>query len=100
MLETVGLPPAIVEQRARSLSVGEQQRVCLIRALLVEPKVLLLDEPLSALDGVSAGQVQELLLETARERRLAVLAATHQTQRIKHWCDMELELGPPSGARV
>ncbi len=97
MLETVGLSRAIVERRARSLSVGEQQRVCLIRALLVEPKVLLLDEPMSALDSVAAGQVQELLLETARERRLAVLAATHETQRIKHWCDMEIELRPPSG---
>ena len=100
MLGTVGLSPALVEQRARSLSVGEQQRVCLIRALLLEPKVLILDEPLSALDGVAAGQVLELLRDTARKRGLAVLAATHQTQRTKHWCDMEIELGPPSEARV
>jgi putative ABC transport system ATP-binding protein len=100
MLEAVGLPRAVVGERAKSLSVGEQQRVCLIRALLIEPKVLLLDEPMSALDNVAAEQVEVLLREAATDRGLSVLAATHQVQRARLWCDGDIELRPLSEARA
>lgn len=100
MLEAVGLPRAVVGERAKSLSVGEQQRVCIVRALLIEPKVLLLDEPTSALDGVAAERVEVLLREAATDRGLSVLSATHQVQRAKLWCDRDIELRPLSGARA
>jgi len=61
-LDTTGL-----DKNAKNLSVGEAQRVCLIRTLLLQPEVLLMDEPTSALDPTSAG----LVLETARRQHRA-----------------------------
>ena len=65
---------------------GQQQRAALIRALLVRPALLLLDEPTGALDDEAAERVEALLQRRSREEGLAVLAATHQIQRARRWC--------------
>jgi len=69
MLASLDLPEDVMSREARSLSVGEQQRVCLVRGLLHRPAFALLDEPTSALDDESRSRVHALL---AREREAGV----------------------------
>ena len=83
-LERAGLDPAYAAREASELSVGEQQRVMLARALALEPEVLLLDEPTSALDEATRDGVERTLSELAREG-VAMVLVTHdrgQAERI------------------
>jgi len=93
LLSRLGLEP-LSRRRARSLSGGEQQRVALIRALLVDPAVLLLDEPTSSLDEDSALLIEDLLNEYARERGLAALIVTHDRGQAGRMCHRTVELSP------
>jgi ABC-type sugar transport system ATPase subunit len=67
----------LLDRGVRNLSGGEQQRVALGRALAHRPAVLLLDEPLSALDDETRGQMTELLRTISRETGVTVLHVTH-----------------------
>ena len=93
MLDRVGVGHRRLGQETDTLSVGERQRVALVRALLVGPQVLLLDEPTSALDEESADLV-ETLLRAERSRGLAVVVVTHDATQATRIADRTLDLRP------
>ena len=79
-----------LDSNALSLSGGQQQRLCLARALILDPEVLLLDEPTSSLDSRSCAQVEELLLELKKSRTLLVVS--HYRDQVKRIADAVMEL--------
>lgn len=75
-----------LSQSALALSGGQQQRLCIARALAVEPEVLLLDEPTSAIDPIATARIEELLREL--EKSYTIVMVTHNMQqaaRISNW---------------
>lgn len=80
LLELVGLPAEDYAQRMPSeLSGGEQQRVGIVRAIIAQPKILLMDEPFSALDAISRKQLQTLTRELHNEFGMTTIFVTHDT---------------------
>jgi len=69
LMERLYLPAGLMDQDARTLSGGEASRMALVRALLTDPEVLLLDEPMAPLDSGSAGALTDLVAEWLAEKR-------------------------------
>ncbi|MDX6565979.1 MAG: phosphate transport system ATP-binding protein [Gaiellales bacterium] len=91
----------ILKRSALGLSGGQQQRLCIARALAVEPDVLLLDEPCSALDPISTARIEELMMELRNDYTLVVV--THNMQQAARIADATafFSLAPiKSGARA
>jgi ABC-type Fe3+/spermidine/putrescine transport system ATPase subunit len=79
VLERVGLE-GLADRRPAELSGGQQQRVALARALVLQPEVLLLDEPLANLDAHLRHDMRELILDVQRERDLTTVVVTHDQE--------------------
>lgn len=67
-----------LDDSAKELSTGQQQRICFIRGLFLSPEVVLLDEPTSALDADSCRMVQEMAENLCRERGITILMVSHR----------------------
>ena len=85
-----------------ALSGGQQQRLCIARALAVEPEVLLMDEPCSALDPISTAKIEETI--TRLRERYTIVIVTHNMQQAARVSDTTafmtiLEAGPARRAR-
>ena len=93
-----------LEESALSLSGGQQQRLCIARCLAVEPDVLLMDEPASALDPISTTPIEDLMHELKREYTIVIV--THNMQQAARVADMtaffsvQIEDGKRSGILV
>ena len=80
LLEKVGLPASdYADRKPHELSGGEQQRIGIVRAIIAEPKILLMDEPFSALDAISRKQLQALTKDLHKEFGMTTIFVTHDT---------------------
>jgi phosphate transport system ATP-binding protein len=75
-----------LEQSGASLSGGQQQRLCIARGIAIKPEVLLLDEPCSALDPISTGKIEELIVELKKD--YTVVIVTHNMQQAARVSDV------------
>ena len=87
MLEKVGLDDKFLERYPSQLSGGQRQRICIAAALMQEPKLLIADEPVSALDVTIQAQILELLNKLHKEMGLSILFISHDLRVVYQTCD-------------
>ncbi len=96
-LRLAGLDPEFAERDVAKLSVGEQQRAMLARALAQKPDVLLLDEPTSALDHAARDAIEATLAELRRELDISFVLVSHDPEQARRLGDWVVRL---EGGRV
>jgi oligopeptide/dipeptide ABC transporter ATP-binding protein len=92
LLHQVGLPRGAADRHPHEFSGGQRQRIGIARALAVQPRLIIADEPVSALDMSVQAQILNLLLDQQQQRGLALLFIGHDLSVIRHFCDRVLVL--------
>jgi ABC-type methionine transport system ATPase subunit len=87
LLGLAGLAPSLASRNPQSLSVGQQQRVPIARALALEPEVLLMDEPTSALDQVARQRIEDLIRQLNKELGLTIVVVSHALDQVERIAD-------------
>ena len=97
LLEQLDISVDTFDRPARELSEGQKQRICLLRALLVEPQIALLDEPTSALDARAVRAVERVLRHEIERQKGAALVVTHDDQQAARFADRQIDLADVLG---
>jgi ABC-type methionine transport system ATPase subunit len=92
LLEMVGLEVSLLGRAPQALSVGEQQRVSIARALALEPEALLMDEPTSALDEAARRRIEELIRELNASLGLTIVVVSHDLDQVERVADRAVVL--------
>ena len=87
VLEEVGLTDDVLTRYPHEFSGGQRQRIAIARALILNPKLLIADEPVSALDASIQAQIINLMKELKKERNLTILFISHDLSVIKYLAD-------------
>lgn len=87
MLELVGLSADYASRKPNELSGGQRQRVCIALSLMLEPKLIVADEPVSALDVTIQSQILNLLLELNKKLGIAIIFISHDLKVVYEICD-------------
>ncbi len=95
-LREVGLAAAVAAKLPAALSGGMRKRVAIARALAVNPRVLFYDEPTTGLDPIMTDAINELILQTHRQRQLTTVIVTHEIRTVERCAERVIMLYPRS----